>query len=94
LVAIGFEGTCDFNANVTGKVATGLPRQTCNENSTASSGDAIAQSLTFTSLTFVVSADGATATQRFAGTDLYTDTTTAQSLTCTFSETAEYAQAQ
>jgi hypothetical protein len=93
LVAIGFESTCNFNANVSGKVATGLPRQVCNESSTATNGDAITQSLTFTSLTFVVSADGATATQKFSGTDLYTDTTTAQSLTCTFSETAEYAQA-
>jgi hypothetical protein len=90
LVQPGFEGNCgDLNANVSGRVATALPSQSCTEDSVDStSGDDITQELSLKGYEFVVSADGKTATQIFNGTDLYTDVTTGDQLSCTFNETA------
>jgi len=84
-----FEGDCVFKANVNARIATALPGQSCLETSTdSSSGDTITQNLTFATFKFVVSADGKTATQTFAGSDDYMDITAGGGLTCSFSETA------
>ncbi len=91
LVHPGFQGDCEFTANVSDRTATGLPGQTCTANGTdSSSGDSYSQMLSFDSYEFVVSRDGQTATESFYGTDTYTDLTQNITLTCTFEQTASY----
>jgi hypothetical protein len=84
----GFEGDCDFNANVSGRTATGLPGQTCTERSTdETSGDDVVQDFSIDSFKFVVSSDGTSAIQTFAGTDDYSDLTSVENAICSFTET-------
>jgi hypothetical protein len=91
LVQPGFEADCDLNANVSARTATALPGQTCTESSTDdTSGDTITQDFTIESFKFVVSSDGKSATQTFAGNDDYTDVTTGGELVCMFTETASF----
>ena len=93
LLQQNFEGTCPLNANVSGTTASAVPGQHCTETNTdATSGDSITQTLAFTTYRFVIDAAGDTATETFAGTDIYKDNTTNQSLTCTFSRNAVFAK--
>jgi hypothetical protein len=92
LQAPNFESTCTLKANVSSTTASAVPGQYCVESGTAANGDSITQTLAFTTFRFVVDAAGATATETFAGTDIYKDNTTGQSTTCTFARNAKYAK--
>lgn len=75
--------TCALNADVSGSTATALPNQPCMQTESG-----IPVTINFTSYTFVLGADGQTATETASGTG--TATEAGQKITCTYSETASY----
>ena len=83
---------CVFHADVSANTATGSPaNQSCTVNSTDSTnGDSLTDVLTFTTYNFVVSPDGLTATENYAGTDAETDNTALLSGNCSFTQAASY----
>lgn len=70
---------CDLLANVSGKVATALPNQTCGKMGT---------DLTISMYTFTVASSGTSATESSSGTRVVS--TAGVGMTCTYTETATY----
>lgn len=82
---------CVFHADVSADTASGAPAgQTCTVNVT--NGDAFTEVSTYSAYTFVVSPDGATATENYSGTLVLTDNTEGWFDNCTFTQTASYAK--
>jgi hypothetical protein len=70
---------CDLLANVSGKVATALPGQSCGKMGT---------NLMISMYTFTVAASGTSATESSSGTRVVS--TAGVGMTCTYTETATY----
>lgn len=83
-------GNCVFHANVSANTATGAAGQICTITGTLPNGDPGTDVLTFTSYTFVVSADDLTAMENLAGNEVITDNATGASTNCTFTQMASY----
>jgi hypothetical protein len=81
--------SCVIHANVTGSTASEAGAQTCTQNGTDQSGDSYTETVSTTAYTFVLAADGQTATENGSAT-LTFNLGTGQSVTCTMSETASY----
>jgi len=86
--------SCVMHADISANTATETGTQTCVIPGTDDYGDSITDSLSFTAYTFVLGADGRTATENFSGTLLETDDTVGTSVTCTMSETGASYQKQ
>ncbi len=82
---------CVFHANVTATTATGVAGQSCTITTTES-GDSVTDVMNFSSYTFSLSADHATANENFSGTAVITDNTAGNTLNCTFTQTASYSK--
>jgi uncharacterized protein (DUF2147 family) len=80
--------TCVFHANASASTASGVSGQSCVINATTTNGIAYTETMNFTSYTFVVSPDGKTATENFAGNA--TDNAAGVTYSCTFTQTASY----
>jgi hypothetical protein len=84
LVSTTALSSCPFMADVTSSTASGVPGQTC----TGSDGAGGTSTVTLNGYTFVVSADGRTATENASGQ--ITFIASGASLVCSFSETGSY----
>ncbi len=81
---VGGMAGCSLKANIANNVASVLPGQVCALT------DPIPLTLTFTSYTFTLGADGTTATDASQGTAKVTYL--GQQLDCTYSETGQYSK--
>ena len=84
LVSIGALTSCPLTADVEGSTASGAPGQAC----TQSDGAGGTSTVTVNGYTFVVSADGRTATENASGQ--ITFIAGGATLVCTFNETGSY----
>jgi len=78
--------SCVIHADVSAETAVAPDAQTCVVPGVSNYGDSITDSYTYSAYTFVLGADGKTATENFSGTLLETDNTSGTSATCTMSE--------
>jgi hypothetical protein len=86
--------SCVMHADISANTATETGTQTCVVPTTSDYGDSITESFSYTAYTFVLGADGKTATENFSGTLFETDDTVGTSTTCTMSETGASYQKQ
>ena len=85
---------CVIHADVEGDTASAAGAQTCTGQSTDYYGNIVNNSYSFTAYTFVLSADGRTATESVSGSLLQTDSGTGTTGTCTFTESGASYQKQ
>jgi len=83
--------SCVFHANITATTATGVAGQSCTITTTES-GDSVTEVINFSSYTFSLSADHATANENFSGTVVITNNTAGNTVNCAFTQTASYSK--
>ena len=84
LISTDLNGACAMMADVNGATASGVPGQSC----TGPDGIGGLSTVTFVGYTFVISADGHTATENMSGHVTYV--VEGASIVCSFNQSASY----
>ena len=94
LIQTSSDSSCIIHANAAGSTATNAGSQTCTISGADPTLGSYTAVISLTAYTFVVAADGQTATENGSGMVVYTFNATGQTITCTVNETAGSYQKQ